>query len=48
MIPHEDFTDRDETRYAILDYIEVFYNRQRFHQTPGYKTTIDYEMMKIT
>jgi putative transposase len=47
LIYHEDFADRDEARSAIFDYIEVFYNRQRLHQTLGYKTPIEYEMMNV-
>ena len=47
LIYHEDFTDRDQARSAIFDYIEVFYNRQRLHQTLDYKTPNDYEMMNV-
>ena len=47
LIYHRDFADRDEARSAIFDYIEVFYNRQRLHQTLGYKSPIDYEMMNV-
>lgn len=25
-------------RFAVADYIEVFYNRQRLHSTLGYRT----------
>ena len=32
------FGSRDEARYEIFDYIEVFYNRKRLHQSLGYKT----------
>jgi len=37
------FKDRDEARKAIFDYIEVFYNRQRLHQTLGYQTPVEFE-----
>lgn len=47
LIYHCDFADRDEARSAIFDYIEVFYNRQRLHQTLGYKSPMDYEMMNV-
>jgi putative transposase len=47
LIYHRDFADQDEARSAIFDYIEVFYNRQRIHQTLGYKTPVEYEMMKV-
>jgi len=32
------FQSRDEARREIFDYIEVFYNRKRLHQSLGYKT----------
>ncbi len=37
------FNDRDEARTAIFDYIEVFYNRQRLHQTLNYASPEEYE-----
>jgi putative transposase len=30
--------DRARARFAVADYIEVFYNRQRLHSTLGYRT----------
>ena len=47
LIYHKDITDRDEARSIIFDYIEVFYNRQRLHQTLGYKTPNEYEMISV-
>ena len=41
------FQDRDQARTAIFDYIEVFYNRQRRHQTLGYRSPEEFEKMKI-
>ena len=38
LIHHCDFRSRDEARAAIFDYIELFYNRKRIHQTLGYRT----------
>lgn len=32
------FATRDQARRAIVDYIEVFYNRTRIHSSLGYKT----------
>jgi len=37
------FNSREEARSAIFDYVEVFYNRQRLHQTLGYKTPEQFE-----
>lgn len=38
-----DFVSRDAARAAIFDYIEVFYNRKRRHQTLGYLTPVQFE-----
>jgi putative transposase len=40
---HRDFRERDEARAAIFKYIEVFYNRQRSHQTLGYRSPEQFE-----
>jgi putative transposase len=39
----QDYKTRDEAKAAIFDYIEVFYNRQRSHQTLDYRSPIRYE-----
>jgi transposase InsO family protein len=38
LVHHRDFRSRDEARSAIFDYIELFYNRKRTHQSLGYRT----------
>jgi putative transposase len=43
LIHHEDFRTRDESRHAIFEYIEVFYNRRRRHSTLGYVSPCEYE-----
>lgn len=43
---HHDFRTRQDARSAIFDYIEVFYNRKRLHQTLNYQTPFDYERMQ--
>jgi putative transposase len=40
---HRQFKTRDEAKAAIFDYIEVFYNRQRLHQTLDYVSPVWYE-----
>ena len=40
---HRSFHDRTEARQAIFDYIECFYNRQRLHQTLGYRSPVEFE-----
>ena len=43
LVHHRDFTTREHARAAIFDYIEVFYNRARIHQTLGYRTPDEVE-----
>jgi transposase InsO family protein len=40
-VHHHDFPSRDIARAAIFDYIELFDNRQRIHQSLGYRTSED-------
>ncbi len=45
-ITHERlFATRQEAKAAISDYIEVYYNRSRLHQTLGYRTPVDVEAL---
>ena len=46
LVHHCNFVSRDAARAAIFDYIEVFYNRQRRHQTLGYLTPAQFEQQK--
>lgn len=45
LVHHILFEDRDEARSAIFDYLEVFYNRQRIHQSLGFKSPVNFEAM---
>ena len=45
LVHHVLFEDRDEARSAIFDYLEVFYNRQRIHQSLGFKSPASFEAM---
>lgn len=40
------FKNQNEARCAIFDYIEIFYNRQRLHQTLNYQSPEQFEKMK--
>lgn len=44
-IHHHDFVTREEAKLAIFDYIECFYNRNRIHQTLGYRTPDEVERL---
>jgi transposase InsO family protein len=37
------FATRAEARAAVFDWIEIFYNRERFHSALGYKSPVDFE-----
>ena len=41
MYHRQAFPDRARARFAVADYIEVFYNRQRLHSTLGYRTPLE-------
>jgi putative transposase len=43
LVHHLQFKTREEARTAIFEYIEVFYNRQRLHQTLGYQSPAEFE-----
>ncbi len=34
------FPTRNRARFAVANYIEVFYNRKRMHSSIGYKTPV--------
>jgi len=40
---HKKYRTREEARRDIFEYIEVFYNRQRFHSSLGYKSPAEFE-----
>jgi transposase InsO family protein len=43
LVNHYSFKTREEARTAVFEYIEVFYNRQRRHQSLDYVSPVDYE-----
>ena len=42
IIHHRDYKTRDEARGEIFEYIELFYNRKRLHQSLNYQTPMQY------
>jgi putative transposase len=43
LVHHCDFKSREIAKSALFQYIELFYNRRRLHQTLGYRTPIEVE-----
>jgi transposase InsO family protein len=43
LVHRRQFATRGEARAAIFEWIEVFYNRTRFHSALGYKSPVDFE-----
>lgn len=47
LIEQQVFPTRDLARSAIFDFIEVFYNRQRAHQTLDYRTPLEVDQQSV-
>ena len=45
LVNHCSFKTREEARAAVFEYIEVFYNRQRRHQSLNYVSPAEYEQL---
>ena len=43
LIHHRDYHTRDQARTEIFEYIELFYNRRRIHQSLDYEPPLVYE-----
>jgi putative transposase len=43
LVHRRTFASRAEARAAIFEWIEVCYNRERFHSALGYKSPVDFE-----
>lgn len=46
LIHHRDYHTREQARTEIFEYIELFYNRRRIHQSLDYQTPVKHEQMK--
>ena len=47
LIYRERYTTRDQARYSIFEYIEIYYNRQRRHSAIGNQIPMRYESTKV-
>lgn len=45
---YQTFNNQEKARTAIFEYMEIFYNRQRLHQTLNYQTPEHKELMYYT
>ncbi len=45
LVHHCDFATREQARIAIFDYIELFYNRHRIHQSLNYCSLAHFESL---
>ncbi|MGH9786315.1 MAG: IS3 family transposase [Terriglobia bacterium] len=43
LVHDRDYRTREEARAEVFEFIEVFYNRQRLHQSLGYVSTVQFE-----
>jgi transposase InsO family protein len=48
LVDHRRYTTRDEAKQDIFEYIEVFYNRQRWHSTLGYHRVRSEDGSRVT
>ena len=48
LVHHRDYKTRDEARTEIFEYIELFYNRKRLHQSLNYQPPMKYKSVKVS
>jgi transposase InsO family protein len=47
IVHHRNYQTRDEARTEIFEYIELFYNRKRLHQSLNYQTPMKYKSKRV-
>lgn len=47
LVHHRNYHTREQARMDIFEYIEIFYNRRRLHQSLNYQTPMGYDSMKL-
>ena len=48
LVHHRNYQTRDEARTEIFEYIELFYNRKRLHQSLNYQPPAKYKSVKVS
>jgi putative transposase len=48
IVHHRDYHTRDEARTEIFEYVELFYNRKRIHQSLDYQAPMKYQSVKLS
>ena len=48
LVHHRDYHTRDEARTEIFEYVELFYNRKRIHQSLDYQAPMKYQSVKLS
>ena len=48
IVHHRDYHTRDQARGEIFEYIELFYNGRRTHQSLAYQTPMNYDSTGVS
>ena len=48
IVHHRNYQTRDEARTEIFEYMELFYNRKRLHQSLNYQTPMKYKAVEVS